>query len=161
MADAVQIEASPRPPRNAEQARVDEKGRLKVPAAYREYLNSFESKRVYVTSTDGHMARLYALETWLQNENVLANAGDDHEAAADLAFLAQHYGVETEMDKEGRVLLPATLRKDLGLENQTVFLSHFKGRIDILSREIYEERKRRALENIAQKNAALEKRGFA
>jgi MraZ protein len=160
VADVAQPGVLPIPPRNTEQARIDEKGRLKVPASYRNYLNDFPSKRVYVTSTDGHMARLYALEKWIENENVLANAGDDHEAAADLAFLAQHYGSETELDKEGRVLLPATLRRDLGLENRTVFLSHFRGRINIEIQEEYEERLRQARDKAKEKNLALEKRGF-
>jgi MraZ protein len=142
------------------QARVDEKGRLKLNSVMKEYLGSFPSKHVFVTTTDLRTARLYPISTWEKNESLFEHPGDDHEAAADIAFVANHYGAEVEMDKEGRVTLPSELRHDLDLENQPVWLEVYKGRVNIYGQKYYEERKRRATENLVDKNQRLEKRGF-
>src|SRR5258708_7695851 len=142
------------------QARVDEKGRLKLNSVFKEYLGGFSSKQVFVTTTDLRTARLYPISVWQKNERVFEHPGDDLEAAGDIAFVANHYGAEVDIDKEGRVLLPSELRKDLELENQPVWLEVHNGRVNIYGQKYYEERKRRALENIVDKNLRLEKRGF-
>jgi DNA-binding transcriptional regulator/RsmH inhibitor MraZ len=48
------------------------------------------------------------------------------------------------MDNQGRVLLPPEMRRELGIENQSVRLFHYKSRIEILSEAIYQERKLQA-----------------
>ena len=49
------------------------------------------------------------------------------------------------MDGQGRITFPPELRRELELEDQTVRLFAYKGRIEVLSEKIYEERKREAL----------------
>lgn len=160
MQDVLQVALPPSPPRGMHQARVDDKGRLKLNSVFKEYFAGYPSNKVFVTTTDIRTARLYPISVWERNEKLFEHPGDDHEAASDVAFVANHYGAEVEIDKEGRVSLPSDLRKDLELENQPVWLEVHNGRVNVYGQKYYEERKRRALENIVDKNLRLEKRGF-
>ena len=58
-----------------------------------------------------------------------------------MAFNAADLGVETEMDAQGRITFPPELRRELGIEEQPVRLWGLKGRIDVLSEKLYEEKK--------------------
>ncbi|HEY2019073.1 MAG TPA: hypothetical protein VGH38_36455, partial [Bryobacteraceae bacterium] len=51
---------------------------------------------------------------------------------------------EAEMDSQGRILFPQELRKKLGIENQTVWIYAYQGRIEVLSPEVFEEREGQA-----------------
>ena len=52
-------------------AKVDEKGRLKIPAAFLEKLKE-HGERFYVTSEEGDHARIYPMKFWEQIEEKLA-----------------------------------------------------------------------------------------
>ena len=82
------------PPRGFFPARVDEKGRLKLPAAFQQYLNDIGEKRVFITTLDVATVRIYPNSLWKQNENFFdersltdpersENQGDPVRAAAD------------------------------------------------------------------------------
>jgi MraZ protein len=67
------VEANPRPapvepPRGTYQARVDEKGRLKLPAVFQQYLTDLGETKVFVTSLDVRIARIYPISVWKENE---------------------------------------------------------------------------------------------
>lgn len=159
------VELNPRtvqvePPRGTHQARVDEKGRLKLPAVFLEYLKGLGESRVFITSLDTVTARLYPISLWKQNEILLEGADEDSEASEDIALIANLYGDESEVDAQGRVLVPTTLRRHLAIENQTVWLDSHKGRINICSDAVFEDRKRRAMQNAVDKLKQLEKKGL-
>jgi len=91
---------------------------------------------------------------------MLEEAGDDADIREDVAFIAYHYGADSEIDPQGRVLVPTDLRRALKLENEQVYLRCFKQRIDVIGREVYEQRLARASEGIADKLQSLEKKGL-
>ena len=148
------------PPRGAYQARVDDKGRLKLPAAFQQYLNDLGESKVFITSLDVRIARIYPISVWKENEALFDSASEDPEPAEDIAFIANDLGADSEIDSQGRVLVPSELRRMLGLENQPVWLDCYKGRINIYGKEIYEQRKARAMESVAEKLKTLERRGL-
>jgi MraZ protein len=141
-------------------ARVDEKGRLKLPAAIVQYLESFGERKVFITTLDGITVRLYPISVWRVSEGLLEEAGDDTDVREDVSFIAFHYGADDEIDGQGRVLVPTELRRDLKLESEQVFMRCFKQRIDILGREAYEERLARAKQGLVGKVQSLEKKGL-
>jgi MraZ protein len=147
-------------PRGFLSARVDEKGRLKLPAAITQYLAALGEHKVFVTTLNGSTARIYPISAWLQAENMLQEAGEDAEAREDIAFVAYHFGADSEIDPQGRVLVPTDLRRALKLENEQVYLRCFKQRIDVIGREAYERRLTKAMEGIAEKVQGLEKKGL-
>ena len=148
------------PPHSIAQASVDEKGRLKLPAEFLEYLEALEVSKVFITTFDQRQARIYPLSVWKVNEELFQNAGENAAAAERLAFLAKVYGGDAEIDKSGRVLLPAKLRETLGLEKQPVWLDVYQGRINVVTRKIYEERMQLAQANQADDLKTLEKLGL-
>ena len=77
-----------------------------------------------------------------------------------MAFNAADLGAESEMDAQGRVLFSPELRRELGIENQPVRLFAYRGRIEVLSEKLYEERKREAAQTASEDVAKLEAAGL-
>jgi MraZ protein len=167
----VEMEAEARPtpvvsaPLGIYPARVDEKGRLKLPTDFQQYLHAVfagegSERRVFITSLDLRTVRIYPLSLWKFNENLLEQDTDDPDAASDVAFLAKDLGGSSEVDAQGRVLVPAELRQLLKLESQPVYLDCYKGRISVLTEALYKEKQARARENVLEKLSRLEKKGL-
>ncbi|MGA2598998.1 MAG: hypothetical protein ABSH09_18650 [Bryobacteraceae bacterium] len=148
------------PPRGIHDARVDEKGRLKLPGNFQDFLNGLGEKKVFITSLDSRTARIYPTSVWKENEKLLAESIDDPESAEDIAFMANELGDDSELDAQGRVLINTKLRRLLSLESQPVWLECYQGGINIYNKEVYEERQRRSRENLAAKLAAFKKKGL-
>ena len=147
-------------PRGFLSARVDEKGRLKLPSALVQYLEGFGERKVFITTLNASTARIYPISVWRETERLLQEPGEDTGTKEDIAFIAYHFGSDDEMDAQGRVLVPTELRRALKLENEQVFLRCFKQRIDVIGREVYEQRLARALEGVGEKLQGLEKKGL-
>jgi MraZ protein len=147
-------------PRGFLSARVDEKGRLKLPSSIVQYLEGFGERKVFITTLNASTARIYPISVWLETERALEEAGDDLEDREDVAFIANHFGADDEVDGQGRVLVPTELRRALKMENEQVYLRCSKRRIDVLARDVYEQRLAKAMEGISEKAQGLEKRGL-
>lgn len=156
-----EISATPvEPPRGIYPARVDEKGRLKLPVNFQQFLTGLGEQKVFITSLDVRTARIYPTSVWKENERLLADTTDDPEAAEDIAFMANDLGADSELDAQGRVLLPTELRRLLSLESQPVWLECYQGGINVYNKDVYEERQKRSRENLAAKLAAFKKKGL-
>jgi DNA-binding transcriptional regulator/RsmH inhibitor MraZ len=136
--------AAVEPPRGMYPARLDEKGRAKLPATFLQYLNALGEKRVFVTSLDRRIAQIYPMAVWRANEKFFEKYRDDPKAVRNIVFNAQDLGSESDIDGQGRVLFSPELRRELGIEGQPVKLYANRGRIEVLSEPLYEERKREA-----------------
>lgn len=141
-------------------ARVDDKGRLKLPVGFQQYFSGLTEKKLFVTSLDRRIGQIYPIEVWRENKKFLNEYRENPKAASRLAFNAQDLGADSEMDSQGRVLLPPEMRRELGIENQSVRLFAYKGRVEILSDAIYQERKRQAAESAEDDLETLEGAGL-
>jgi len=104
--------------RGHDTARIDGKGRLKVPA---EFLDRFlalcrEDRRVFLTSLDGVTALLYPLPVWERHEAELAELPETHPAVRKYRETVNYWGKETSLDGQGRILIHPLLRDAAGLE---------------------------------------------
>lgn len=126
------------PPHGIIGASVDEKGRLKVPSEFIEYMEKSGATKVFITTLDLRTVRIYPLALWKHNENLLGNAGANSAAAERLARFVKHYGGDAEL-KDGRLLLPQLLRQEMSLEKQLVCVDAHAGRINVVSKKIHEE----------------------
>jgi MraZ protein len=160
MAETAAAATPNRAPRGIFTARVDEKGRLKLPADLREYILRLGEKTVFITSLDLSIARIYTNSTWEFNQKLLDECKDDPETAEDVAFTANDVGADSDLDEQGRVLIPQELRRLLSIENQPVWLECLPGVINIYSKTVYEERKKRAEEGRAEKVRRLREKGL-
>ncbi len=148
------------PPKGFHQGRVDEKGRLKLPAILHQYLTNLGEKRVFITTFDLRTARIYTTTAWQDNENLLENAAEDAEDADTLRFMANHYGAESEIDQQGRVLVPKELRTDLGIESQPVWLGYRKDGLDIFGEAMYQEQLAAAKAKAAAALTTMKRKGL-
>ena len=138
------IEPQNEPPNGMYPARVDDKGRLKLPVGFQQYFAGLQEKKLFVTSLDRRIGQIYSIANWRETKKFLYGQKENSKPARRIAFNAQDLGADSEMDNQGRVLLPPEMRRELGIENQNVRLFHYKGRIEILSEAIYQERKQEA-----------------
>jgi MraZ protein len=144
VADDLAQTPKPEPPRGMYPAKLDEKGRMKFPAVFQTYLEGLPEKTLYVTSLDRRIAQVYPIDVWRQVEAFVANFSADPEVAENVTFTAQELGSEAEMDSQGRIVFSPELRRELGIENKPVHLYVYNGHIDVLSEEIFLERRQQA-----------------
>lgn len=147
-------------PRGTFDGRVDEKGRLKLPTAIVQFLEGLGERKVFVTTLNTSTALIYPISIWRETENLLQEPGEDAEFRADLAFVANHYGEDVEVDAQGRVLMPTTLRRELELEKDDVHLLVYKQRVEVFGSKVYARRLEAAKLNLGEKLKALEKKGL-
>jgi len=148
------------PPLGIFQARCDDKGRLKLPTNFLEYLKALGIDKGFITTVNLKLARIYPRNVWQSNLNLFDGAGDDAEIAEDVNFIANLFGADSDIDGQGRVLIPTDLRRKLEIESQPVWIDYYKGRINVFGKKVYEERMQRALVNLGDKVKTLEKKGF-
>lgn len=109
-------------------AKVDEKGRLKLPAAFKQLVDALHVTQFYITSTDGKCAEIWPLPEWEKREALLAEFSTMDDAVAKFLNMTSYYGHQVEMDTQSRVLLPQILRVAARLDAEVAVL----GKIDHL-----------------------------
>lgn len=148
------------PPLGITSARCDDKGRLKLPANFVEYLKALNVDKVFITTVDLKQVRIYSKKVWQSNINLFAKAGENAKIAQDISFIANLYGGESEIDAQGRVLIPAELRRKLELEAAPVWIDFYNDRINVFGKKIYDEKIQRAMVDLEAKVALMEEKGF-
>jgi MraZ protein len=103
-------------------AKVDEKGRLKLPAAFKQLVDAANVTQFYITSTDGESAEVWPLPEWEKQEALLAESSTMDEAVDKYLNLTSYYGQQVEMDNQARVLLPQILREAAQLDGEVAVL---------------------------------------
>src|ERR1700681_1498057 len=91
-------------------AKVDEKGRLKIPAAYLEELKEY-GKQFYVTSETGEYARIFPMKVWEELESKLSKLSSHNRTKQKFLTWTNYYGQAVEIDGQGRILIPPVLRE--------------------------------------------------
>ena len=125
-----------------------------------QYLEAIGERKVFVTTLNLQTALIYPISAWRETEKMLQESGDDADIRAEVAFVANHYGEDVEMDAQGRVLIPTTLRRELDLERDDVSLLFYKQRIEVFGSRVYADRLAQAKTNLAEKVGALQKKGL-
>ena len=97
--------------RGHEAARIDDKGRLKVPNVFRATLESTYGREVFLTSLTGEYARIYPMPVWLELEEKLGKMPSTHPSRTRFLDRANFFGQVAELDTQGRLLIPARLRE--------------------------------------------------
>jgi MraZ protein len=91
-------------------AKVDEKGRLKIPSVFLDELKEY-GNQFYITSTTGETARIYPMKVWSEIEDKLAGKPSADVAKRKFLMRTSYFGQVAELDGQGRLLLPAVLRE--------------------------------------------------
>ncbi len=96
-------------------ARVDEKGRLKIPAQFKQVLDESYENKFFVTSLDGQYVRIYPLEEWTKVEEKVKGS-TFNETRRKFMLKVNYFGGMAEMDNQGRILIPPVLREASGMK---------------------------------------------
>lgn len=150
----------PELPRGRYPGRLDDKARLKLPAAFAHFFNSLPERKLFLTSLDRRIAQLYPIAVWRANEKFFLDFRENPKAAKNIAFNASDLGADVEMDAQGRITVHPDLRRELGMEGTELHLMAYKGRVEILTEALYQERKRMALEDTTGNLEVLEMAGL-
>jgi MraZ protein len=104
--------------------RVDEKGRLKVPAEFKRVIDEKYAQRFYITSTDGVSGLVYPFEEWERIEQRLASLSTFNPTKKKFLTRTNYYGQVVEMDGQGRLLIPQILRESAQLRGEVAVLGN-------------------------------------
>ncbi|MFN0084455.1 MAG: division/cell wall cluster transcriptional repressor MraZ [Blastocatellia bacterium] len=125
--------------RGSYNARIDEKGRFKVPASFKRYLEErYGSPDYYVTSLDGECARIYPLHEWEEIERKLAEPPVMDPAKKKFLDRTNYWGQMQALDGQGRMLIPLQLRADAGLQGD-VMVSGYLNFLEVWSVERFRQ----------------------
>src|ERR1700677_2007846 len=105
-------------------ARVDEKGRLKVPAEFKRVMEEKYAQKFYITSLDGIVAQVYPFEEWERIEQKLASLSTFNPAKKKFLDRVNYYGQAVEMDGQGRLLMPQLLRDSAQIKGEVAVLGN-------------------------------------
>ena len=103
-------------------ARVDDKGRLKLPAEFKRRLDEAYGPQFYITSRDGKRAEIYPIREWEKIEAKLATIPSMNPAKKKFLDVTNYYGQMAELDAAGRLLLPQILRESARVTAEVVVL---------------------------------------
>lgn len=101
--------------RGSAPARIDDKGRLKIPTTFRGAIHHEEGSDVFVTSVTGESVRIYPIAVWLDVERKLAAMPANHPSRLKFLERVNYYGQESELDQQGRIVIPSHLRDSAGI----------------------------------------------
>ena len=110
-------------------AKIDDKGRLKVPNAFRTVIQKDHGSDLFVTSLTGQSVRIYPMPVWLEIENRLAKVPSTHPARQRFLDRVNFYGQVAELDPQGRVLIQPRLRE----------AAQMNGEVDVLGQQSFLE----------------------
>jgi MraZ protein len=105
-------------------ARIDAKGRLKVPTPFRRYIDDKHGTEFYVTSLTGDNVRLYPLPEWDSIEQRLSLLPSMDPARRKFLDRTNYYGQQQTMDAQGRVLIHPLLRKSAEVVGDVAVLGY-------------------------------------
>ena len=104
--------------------RVDDKGRLKVPAEFKRVLDEKYGQQFYITSLDGKSAQVYPFEEWERIEQKLAGLSTFNPTKKKFLDRVNYYGQTVEMDGQGRLLIPQLLRDSAQIKGEVAVLGN-------------------------------------
>src|SRR5262245_7557720 len=109
--------------RGSSPARIDEKGRLKVPTDFRRFVEERYGRDLFVTSVLGDCARRYPLPVWEEIEAKLQTMPSADPAKQRFLERTSYYGQQVRLDEQGRLVLPQILRESAGMSGDVVVMA--------------------------------------
>lgn len=106
-------------------ATVDDKGRLKVPNTFRSLVESKYGRELFLTSVTGENVRIYPMPVWLEFEEKLGHVPSTHPAKLRLLDRLNYFGQASDLDAQGRVLIPVRLRESATMSGEVDVLGQY------------------------------------
>ena len=120
-------------------ARIDDKGRLKIPNGFRTAIESQWGQELFVTSVTGEFVRLYPMAVWLEIERRLAEVPSANPSKQRFLDRVNFFGQTVTMDKQGRVVLPQLLRESAAMTGEVSVLG-LQNHLEVWNQKRLQER---------------------
>jgi MraZ protein len=117
---------------------VDGKGRLKIPTAFKTFIDENYGPDFYITSLDGQSVRVYPFNVWRDVEEKLKAVPSMNKAKKKFLDRTNYYGQMAKMDSQGRVLIPSMLRESAAMRGEVAVLGYLD-RLDVWNGDRYRE----------------------
>ena len=103
---------------------IDDKGRLAIPTSYREQLSALCANRLVVTYNpfERECLWVFPLPEWERTRDQVMQLSSFNTAHCDLQRKLVGAAARVELDGNGRIVLPHTVRQVVGLQKQGVLL---------------------------------------
>jgi MraZ protein len=115
-------------------AKIDDKGRLKIPNAFRALIEKTHGAELFVTSLTGQSVRIYPMPVWLALEEKLARAPSTLPARLKFLDRVNYFGQTAEIDAQGRVVIHPRLRESAGMDGEVDVFGLYD-RLDVWNHE--------------------------
>jgi len=108
-------------------AKIDDKGRLKVPTEFRTYIESTWGTSLFVTSDSdsGQSVQVYPMPVWLEIQKKLGQMPSSNPTRRKYALWTNYYGKVTELDSQGRVMVHPLLRDDAAMAGDVLVFGDY------------------------------------
>lgn len=103
-------------------AKVDEKGRIKIPSGFRKIIEERWGGDCFMTSLEGERAMIYPLAVWQETLSRMARVPSASRAKSKFLERANYFGQVGTIDAQGRLLVPSVLREVAGIKEDVVVL---------------------------------------
>jgi MraZ protein len=110
--------------RGNQPAKIDDKGRLKVPNAFRVLIDEQHGREVFVTSLTGDSVRIYPMPVWLEIERKLGQMPSTHPSRLKFLDRINLFGQVSEIDPQGRLSIQPRLRESALMQGDVDVLGH-------------------------------------
>jgi MraZ protein len=120
-------------------AKLDEKGRLKLPSTFRAVLEPKYGTEFFVTSLRGDSVRIYPMDVWIRIEERLSRASSMNPAVMRFKNAVNYFGQTCPLDTQGRVLVHPLLRERADVRGEVVVLGQ-QDFLEVWNRVAFEER---------------------
>ncbi|KPV39506.1 hypothetical protein AN478_10125 [Thiohalorhabdus denitrificans] len=133
--------------RGAFEHTMDEKGRLSIPSRYRELLEANSHGQVVVTVDPDRCLAAYPFPEWESIESRLGEMSMLRREVRQLERFLVGNAVECELDRQGRILVPQTLRSFAGLQREVVVAGQIK-KFEIWDQEQWSQQQQQCLDSM-------------
>ena len=137
---------------------IDPKGRVSIPVKFREFLGKKYDERLVITNFDGCLVA-YPYEEWIQLEEKASSLSMVKKETRSFMRFFYSSAIECTLDKQGRILIPQTLREYAALDKEIVLVGQLK-KIEIWSKKRWSEQIAKAHEEFDRISDVLSELGF-
>lgn len=114
---------------------IDPKGRVIIPASFRDIIKNSYGPKLYVTNAAfDSCLHVYPQEEWQRLQDTVGKLPKMDEAVRFFMYRVIASAQECEFDKQGRILVPSSLREDARLNNDIAVVGQLE-RIDLWDRQ--------------------------
>ncbi|MEM7352278.1 MAG: division/cell wall cluster transcriptional repressor MraZ [Acidobacteriota bacterium] len=125
--------------RGSSPAKIDTKGRLKVPTEFRRLLDERYGPEVFITSVQGRSAMLYPLDAWERVEQKLAEVPSSNRSKQRFLERVNYFGQQLRLDAQGRVVIPQILRERAEIHGEVVVSGRIE-HLEVWNRELFDQK---------------------